>query len=108
MANRVTIRICGEDYSLITEDSPEYTQKVGSYVAEKMQENLSSSRVSRVDAAVLTALNIADEMFKVRAADDQLRAQVKSYLDEASKAKAEVSNLKRENFRLQQKLDKAK
>ena len=107
MANRVNVKICGEDYSLITEDSPEYTQKVGAYVAEKMQENL-SNRVSRVDAAVLTALNIADEMFKVRAADEQLRAQVKSYLDEASKAKAEVSNLKRENFRLQQKLDKSK
>ena len=107
MANRVNVKICGEDYSLITEDSAEYTQKVGAYVAEKMQENL-SNRVSRVDAAVLTALNIADEMFKVRAADEQLRAQVKSYLDEASKAKAEVSNLKRENFRLQQKLDKSK
>ena len=58
------------------------------------------------DAAILAAMNIADELFKVRAADEQLRAQVKGYLDEAGKAKSQVSDLKRENFRLQQKMDK--
>ena len=39
-------------------------------------------------------------------AAEQLRSQIKGYLDQASKAQAEVSELKREIFRLQQKLDK--
>ena len=105
MANRVVISICGEEYTFVAEESAAYMQKVGSYVSEKMQEVLSSAKVGRTDAAVLTAANIADELFKSQAAAEQLRSQIKGYLDEASHAQAEVSELKREIFRLQQKLD---
>ena len=50
-------------------------------------------------------MNITDELFKAQSASEQLRSQIKGYLDEASKAQNEVSELKREVFRLQQKLD---
>ena len=80
-------------------------QRVGAYVGDKMQEVLSGTKVGRTDAAVLTAANIADELFKAQAAAEQLRGQIKGYLDEASKAQSEVSELKREIFRLQQRLD---
>ena len=43
-----------------------------------------------------------------QAAAEQLRRQIKGYLDEASKAQSEVSELKREVFRLQQRLDNRK
>ena len=92
MANRVVVNICGEEYTFVAEESASYMQKVGSYVSEKMDE-------------VLTAANITDELFKAQAAAEQLRSQIKGYLDEAGKAQAEVSELKREVFRLQQKLD---
>ena len=105
MANRVVISICGEEYTFIADESAAYMQKVGSYVSEKMEEVLSSAKVGRTDAAILTAANIADELFKSQAAAEQLRGQIKGYLDEAGKAQAEVSELKREIFRLQQKLD---
>ena len=52
-----------------------------------------------------SAANIADELFKAQAAAEQLRSQIKGYLDEAGKAQSEVSELKREVFRLQQKLE---
>ena len=105
MANRVVVTICGEDYTFVAEDSTSYMQKVGSYVGDKMTEILNGAKVGRTDAAVLTAANIADELFKSQAAAEQLRSQIKGYLDEAGKAQAEVSELKREIFRLQQKLD---
>ena len=105
MANRVVISICGEEYTFVAEESAAYMQKVGTYVGEKKQEVLSSAKVGRTDAAVLTAANIADELFKSQAAAEQLRSQIKGYLDEASHAQAEVSELKREIFRLQQRLD---
>ena len=105
MANRVVISICGEEYTFIADESAAYMQKVGSYVSEKMEEVLSSAKVGRTDAAILTAANIADELFKAQAASEQLRSQIKGYLDEAGKAQAEVSELKREIFRLQQRLD---
>ena len=70
-----------------------------------MDEVLNGAKVGRSDAAILTAANITDELFKAQAAAEQLRSQIKGYLDEAGKAQAEVSELKREVFRLQQKLD---
>ena len=105
MANRVVVTICGEDYTFVAEESTSYMQKVGSYVGDKMTEILNGAKVGRTDAAVLTAANIADELFKSQAAAEQLRSQIKGYLDEAGRAQAEVSELKREIFRLQQKLD---
>ena len=105
MANRVVVNICGEEYTFVAEESASYMQKVGSYVSEKMDEGLNGAKVGRSDAAILTAANITDELFKAQAAAEQLRSQIKGYLDEAGKAQAEVSELKREVFRLQQKLD---
>ena len=108
MANRVVITICGEEYTLVAEETPAYMQKVGGYVNDKMTEVMDAAKVGRTDAAVLTAVNLTDELFKSQAAAEQLRSQIKGYLDEASKAQAEVSELKREVFRLQQRLDSRK
>ena len=95
MENRITISICDEEYTFVAEEAPSYMQKVGSYVNDKMSELLDAAKVGRTDAAVLTAVNITE-------AGDALRRQVKQYLDEASQAKNEVSELKREIFKLQQ------
>ena len=108
MANRVVISICGEEYTLVADETPSYMQKVGGYVSDKMTDVMNAAKVGRTDAAVLTAVNLTDELFKSQAAAEQLRGQIKGYLDEASKAQSEVSELKREVFRLQQRLDSRK
>ncbi len=104
MENRITVTICGEEYTFTAEESPSYMQKVAGMVDEKMSYILNNSHVSRTDAAILAAVNIADEYFKNQGASENIRAQLKGYLDEASKAKAEASELKRELFRLQQQM----
>ena len=101
MANRVTIDICGENYTFVAEESSSYMQKVASYVGVKMDELLTGGKVGRIDAAILAAVNIADELYKEREASEGLRRQLKQYLDEANQAKNEVSELKREIFKLQ-------
>ena len=58
-------------------------------------------RISLVDGAVLTAVNIADEYFKEVEASENLRRQLKEYLEEATKLKMELSEAKREIFKLQ-------
>lgn len=45
--------------------------------------------------------SIADELFKEREASEALRRQLKQYIDDAAQAKNEVSELKRELFKLQ-------
>ena len=105
MANRVVITICGEEYTLVADETSAYMQKVGSCVSDKMTEVMNDAKVGRTDAAVLTAVNLTDELFKSQTAAEQLRGQIKGYLDEAAKAQAEASELKREVFRLQQRLE---
>ena len=106
MENKITVNICGEDYTFVAEETPSYMQKVAAMVDAKMGEILKASHVSRTDAAVLTAVNLADEFLKNQGTAENLRAQLKGYLDEANRAKNEVSDLRREVFRLQQQLDK--
>lgn len=105
MENRITVSICGEEYTFTAEEPPSYMQKVAALVDAKMDDILSSSRVSRADAAVLAAMNIADEYLKSQSTSENLRNQIKNYLDETSRAKSEISELKREIFKLQQQLE---
>lgn len=108
MANKITVTINGTDYTLMSEDSPAYMQKVAALVDEKMNDITSTSRVSRMDAAVLVAANLADELLKQQAASENLRRQLKGYLDDASKAKAELGECKRELLKLQQRQQQKK
>ena len=104
MENRITVSICGEEYTFTAEESPAYMQKVAAMVDSKMAEVLAGGKVSRTDAAVLAAVNIADEYLKNQGNSENLRSQLKGYLDEANRAKAEARDLKREVFKLQQQL----
>ena len=101
MENRVYIHICGADYTLTAEESPSYMEKVAAYVNDKMTELMNSNKVGRTDAAILAALNIADELMKEKDNSEHLRTQIKGYLDDAARAQNEVSELKRELFKLQ-------
>ncbi len=106
MANRITVTICGEDYTLMAEESPAYMQKVAALVDVRISEIMSSGRVSRMDAAVLVAANLADELLKQQSTAENLRSQLKGYLDDVNKAKSELSECRRELFKLQQQKQK--
>lgn len=106
MANRVTMGICGQDYTLVADENASYMEKVGTMVDKKMRELMDTAHVSRSDAAVLAAINLADELLKNQEAGENLRRQLKSYLDEATAAKNEVSELKRQLFKYQQRGDR--
>ena len=104
MPNRITVNICGDDYTFMAEESLNYMQKVAAIVDAKMSEIMGAGHINRVDAAVLAAVNLADELLKQQSSAENLRSQVKGYLDEANKAKSELSESKREIVKLQQKL----
>ena len=102
MANKVTMNICGQEYTLVADESAAYMEKVGALVDERMRQVLDALHVSQTDAAVLAAVNLADELLKNQAAAENLRRQVKNYLAEATQAKNEASELKRQLFKAQQ------
>ena len=102
MQNRVTVTISGQSYTLLALEDEAYVQRVAAYVDKKMAETAGSG-LAQVDCAVLAAMNIADERCKEQAASENLRRQIKELLEESSRLKAELSEAKREIFKLQQK-----
>ncbi|CFX54971.1 Cell division protein ZapA-like [Syntrophomonas zehnderi OL-4] len=71
--NKVTVNIYNEEYVVRGNENPEYMQMLGAYVDRRMRmiaqrnHNLSTNKV-----AVLTALNLADELNKLQEDYDQL------------------------------------
>ena len=109
MKNKVTVRICSQEYTISAVESEEYIMKVASTVDRKMSETMElSPRLSITSAAVLTAVNMCDEAYKAQSACDNLRQQIKQYLDDASKYRQEADEAKREIMRLRSELQEAK
>lgn len=71
--NRVTVSIFNEEYIVKGEENPEYIEMLASFVDRRMKmiqqrnPNLSSTKV-----AVLTALNLSDELNKLQEDYDEL------------------------------------
>ena len=95
MANRVTMSICGTEYILVAEGAAAYMEKIGGMVDAEMQKLMDSAHMSRDAAAVLAAVNLADQLTKAQEGAENLRRQLKTYLDEASRAKNEAAELRR-------------
>ena len=102
MQNRITVTVKGKSYTLLAVEDEAYVKRVAAYVDNKLSE-ISGGSLDHVDCAVLTALNIADERFKEQEASENLRRQIKDLLEESAKLKMELSEAKREIFKLQQK-----
>jgi cell division protein ZapA len=63
----VEIKVFGQTYTVKTDAEEEYIQEVAKYVNEKMEEVLKKTKsVSTVNVAILTALNIADDLLRER------------------------------------------
>ena len=62
---RVDVLIAGKTFSISGYESDEYIQRVGLYVDRKMNDVIKSNNtLSTSNAAILTALNVADDFFK--------------------------------------------
>lgn len=103
MKNKVTVTIAGQDYTLIADQDAAAVEKIAAHVDGKVREVMASGRLSLADSAILASMNIAEEYFKEVEASENLRRQLKEYLEEGAKVKQELSEAKREIFRLQNK-----
>ena len=101
MKNRVSVTIGGRDYTLVAVEEEPYVKKVAEHVDQKVKEMMETAHLSVTDAAIMTAVNIADDYFKMVETSENLRSQLKEYLEEASKMKLELSEAKRALFKLQ-------
>ena len=76
---KTTVRIGGKEYTMTGSDSEEYIHRVAIYVDRKMSQiEESNNNLSTTMLAVLTCLNIADELLKLREETGDMRQQLEN------------------------------
>lgn len=73
---KVTVRVAGRAYTLVSADSASHLSRVAAYVDRQMTETQFAARTGRENAAVLTALNLADELMKAKDENARLRREL--------------------------------
>ncbi|NMB34126.1 MAG: cell division protein ZapA [Clostridium sp.] len=92
--NKIGVRIAGKDYTLVGTESDEYMQRVALHIDKKMNAVMkANNKLSTSMASVLTAINVADDYFKV--CDNMTGLN-----NELENLKKELEFLKQDNERL--------
>ena len=100
MKNTIKVTIGGRDYNMVAVEDEGYVRRCAELVDQQIREVSAEGRLSQADAAVLAAMNVADLYLKEQESSENLRRQVKETLEEANTLKMELSEAKREIFKL--------
>ena len=100
MINKIVVTIGGRDYTMVAAENEDYVRRCAELVNQQLQEVMGDGRLSQADGAVLAAMNVADMLLKEQEGSENLRRQVKENLEEANALKLELSEAKREIFKL--------
>ena len=109
---RIRFSICGCDFALCSDDDEAYIRSVGDEVQKSIDDlTAKNERLSITTAAVITAMNYCDAAHKASASADNLRTQIKNYLEDSSHARMdaeeshrELEKIRRENQTLRARL----
>ncbi|MDR3179050.1 MAG: cell division protein ZapA [Oscillospiraceae bacterium] len=97
MKTKVTLNICGLDYTISSDDDVNYVKAIADEVIQSIERIMkNNSKVSTAMAATLAALEYCDAAKKATIGADNLRAQIKSYLEDVAEAKSEIEEKKRQ------------
>lgn len=97
----VIVKINNAEYRIVCDADEEYVQRVAYHVDKKMRDIIAGDkRLSTSMAAVLTAVNIADEYKQAQEDNEKLRAQLLKYAEEAGAGKLALDKLNAELTRL--------
>ena len=103
--NRIKLNICGCECVIGSEDSENYIRSIGDEVQKAIDKIMEENgKISVTMASIIIALNYCDEWHKASASADNLRSQIKDYLEDSSRARTESEESKREIERLKREV----
>lgn len=93
MKKRFDIMVIGREFSVLSDKGDEYVNSIVRYINERAAEiGEASENVTTSDIAILVALNITEELFKVKEEKEDLQSRFEngveeliSYIDKKSK-----------------------
>ncbi len=98
--NTLTVKINGQEYTIASKESREYMLSVADLVDRKMKElTKQNPELSTAMAAVLAALNMADEYTRLKRSEDELIKNIVEYTEQIKKMEEKIAVLERRNQR---------
>lgn len=104
MPNRISVMIAGQNYTVLAEESEEYTRQVAARADSKIAEARQVTEASSLNAAVLAALNLADEATKAEREVKRTQNEMVERAEQAEAMREEILRLEQENGKLRDEL----
>lgn len=109
MANKILLTICQNDYYIKSDQPEEVVRAMAARLDKEINELMNrSASVSQTSAAVLLALNYLESSIRESENADNMRVQVKRYLEDSAKGRIECEQYRREVERLKEENQKLK
>ena len=94
--NRVIITICGKEYTLQTDEQPIYVKQLAARLDQKISGMMAENdSLSLSSAAILVGLSLMDDSNKTTSNIDNIRSEIRNYVEEAGRARAEADSYKK-------------
>ena len=95
--NKIKLNIAGSTYTINSMDSEEHVLSIARTLDQDMRTVLDqTSSASVTAAAVICAMTYLDKLEKTNSGADNMRMQVKQYLEDANRARFEAEKVKME------------
>lgn len=103
--NKVKVTICGKEYNLRTDESPEYLTELAARLNKEINALVKAKPNFGIqNAAVFVALTALDEAHKASESVENVGAQIKAYLTETAKVRREKERVIEKNKALEEKI----
>ena len=96
MENKITLTIGEQRLTLVAQEDEAYVRKVAALVDSRLRELQAGGHMSLVTAALLCAMNLGDDYYKSLQGAENLRSQLRQYLETSARLQMENDELRRE------------
>ena len=104
--NKIKIVLSCKEYTIQTDESVSYVTQLAESLDAKIEEYMNQNdSISVTSACMLVSLGLMDDCIKASSDKDNLRKQVIDYLEEATRSRNEITELKKENEALRQQIE---
>lgn len=103
--NRVTVLVAGQKFTILSDDPENYVLDLAAKIDARIT-SLTLRNMTREKAAVLTALDFADDLEKDKKAQAEVKEQIKDYIRELSELSAECESLRSQADKLREEKEK--
>lgn len=101
---RVSVFVAGQRFTILTDEDEKYVIDIAAKIDARISSLTISQNMTRERAAVLTALDFADDNEQDKRAIAEIKEQLKDYITEISKLSEENTALNAENNQLKREI----